>query len=189
VAYLVPFVSVEPGLAVQETRTVTLLAPREGIPAGEYGFVERYCPDPDCHCRSVLIQVVARVDPTRVLAAISLKFDRDAAYAGPFLDPMNEQGPYADALLCLFIEVALSDPAYMARLEQHYHRVKRAAGNPAHPAYDRLRRAIDGDAAQSGTSPEPIDPAPAPAGRNDPCPCGSGKKYKLCCGAPTASPR
>ncbi|HJX69956.1 MAG TPA: SEC-C metal-binding domain-containing protein [Dehalococcoidia bacterium] len=19
-------------------------------------------------------------------------------------------------------------------------------------------------------------------GRNDPCPCGSGKKYKLCCG-------
>ena len=26
--------------------------------------------------------------------------------------------------------------------------------------------------------------APAPqAGRNDPCPCGSGKKYKKCCGA------
>jgi hypothetical protein len=33
--------------------------------------------------------------------------------------------------------------------------------------------------------PEPV-PAPAPApgkvGRNDPCPCGSGKKYKKCCG-------
>jgi uncharacterized protein YecA (UPF0149 family) len=30
-------------------------------------------------------------------------------------------------------------------------------------------------------------PAPAPAplkvGRNDPCPCGSGKKHKKCCGA------
>jgi SWIM/SEC-C metal-binding protein len=30
-------------------------------------------------------------------------------------------------------------------------------------------------------------PAPARAektpGRNDPCPCGSGKKYKRCCGA------
>ena len=24
-------------------------------------------------------------------------------------------------------------------------------------------------------------PAPRPAGRNDPCPCGSGKKYKHCC--------
>ena len=22
-----------------------------------------------------------------------------------------------------------------------------------------------------------------PPGRNDPCPCGSGKKYKRCCGA------
>jgi uncharacterized protein YecA (UPF0149 family) len=22
-------------------------------------------------------------------------------------------------------------------------------------------------------------------GRNDPCPCGSGKKYKKCCGSPT----
>lgn len=34
-------------------------------------------------------------------------------------------------------------------------------------------------------SPEP-EAAPAPpqkVGRNDPCPCGSGKKYKKCCGA------
>ncbi|TXH72179.1 MAG: UPF0149 family protein [Lysobacteraceae bacterium] len=32
------------------------------------------------------------------------------------------------------------------------------------------------------TSHEPIRRAPVP-GRNDPCPCGSGKKYKKCCGA------
>jgi preprotein translocase subunit SecA len=45
-------------------------------------------------------------------------------------------------------------------------------------------------------APLPPPPAPAPAsytapqpfvrqpkiGRNDPCPCGSGKKYKKCCG-------
>lgn len=24
-------------------------------------------------------------------------------------------------------------------------------------------------------------PTPAPPGRNDPCPCGSGRKYKHCC--------
>ena len=29
---------------------------------------------------------------------------------------------------------------------------------------------------------EPIQSQAAP-GRNDPCPCGSGKKYKKCCGA------
>ena len=26
-------------------------------------------------------------------------------------------------------------------------------------------------------------------GRNDPCPCGSGKKYKKCCGASAKAPR
>lgn len=36
-------------------------------------------------------------------------------------------------------------------------------------------------------SPEPVSSAISPAirqkvGRNDPCPCGSGKKYKKCCG-------
>ncbi len=29
--------------------------------------------------------------------------------------------------------------------------------------------------------PPPLQPG-SPAGRNDPCPCGSGKKYKKCCG-------
>lgn len=33
-----------------------------------------------------------------------------------------------------------------------------------------------------GTPVETIRKAPEP-GRNDPCPCGSGKKYKKCCGA------
>jgi hypothetical protein len=26
-------------------------------------------------------------------------------------------------------------------------------------------------------------------GRNDPCPCGSGKKYKKCCGSAKTAPR
>ncbi len=32
--------------------------------------------------------------------------------------------------------------------------------------------------------PNPIRRDPAKVGRNDPCPCGSGKKHKKCCGAP-----
>ena len=30
--------------------------------------------------------------------------------------------------------------------------------------------------------PEPIKRDLPKVGRNDPCPCGSGKKYKKCCG-------
>lgn len=33
-----------------------------------------------------------------------------------------------------------------------------------------------------------ISPKPAEIGRNDPCPCGSGKKFKKCHGSPIHSP-
>jgi hypothetical protein len=196
VAYLVPFLSVEPALAEKETRTVTLFAPREGIPAGKYGLLEFYCPDPDCDCRRVMIKVLANSDPGSFLAAISYGFDRDAEDAGPFLDPLNEQCPYAPALLRLVKNVVLRDASYVARLERHYDRVKRAARDPAHPAYDTLRQATDSDGGwipvhEMDALLGRVDPGPppAPVGRNDPCPCGSGKKYKHCCGAPTAPPR
>jgi len=32
------------------------------------------------------------------------------------------------------------------------------------------------------TGPAPIRSTAPKVGRNDPCPCGSGKKYKKCCG-------
>jgi hypothetical protein len=48
-------------------------------------------------------------------------------------------------------------------------------------------RAIGKASARTTGLPEPMDmPAPArrqaQVGRNDPCPCGSGRKYKQCCG-------
>ena len=45
---------------------------------------------------------------------------------------------------------------------------------------ERLR-SIGGTAAASGSS-EPIRRPGSKLGRNDPCPCGSGKKFKRCCG-------
>jgi uncharacterized protein len=33
-------------------------------------------------------------------------------------------------------------------------------------------------------SREPLKRGSGKVGRNDPCPCGSGKKYKQCCGSP-----
>ena len=57
----------------------------------------------------------------------------------------------------------------------------------------RARRALEsaaadptlGDLARTAleATPEPVQARAAPVGRNDPCPCGSGKKYKKCHGA------
>ena len=52
------------------------------------------------------------------------------------------------------------------------------------PALD-LRHKTDPAAMGDGGASEEANAEEAPApkvGRNDPCPCGSGKKYKKCCG-------
>ena len=51
---------------------------------------------------------------------------------------------------------------------------------------DRLAYA---QAAARRAPPEPYERAAPKVGRNDPCPCGSGKKYKRCCGAPESGDR
>lgn len=55
--------------------------------------------------------------------------------------------------------------------------------------FDRKRRREEERRKQLPTEEEPALPPPVEPvhadkkpGRNDPCPCGSGKKYKKCCG-------
>jgi hypothetical protein len=187
--YLVPFFQVDRDLAAREMRTVTLFEARGGLPAGSYGLIESYCPDPDCDCRRVMLNVVEEKRPKHYLASISYGFDRDAEDAGPYLDRLNEQSRHAGALLRLVKDVVLSDGRYVARLERHYELVKAAAIDPAHPSYERLRQAAESDdgwlsveAVNTLLGTREVGPAPRPVGRNDPCPCGSGKKYKRCCG-------
>jgi uncharacterized protein YecA (UPF0149 family) len=38
------------------------------------------------------------------------------------------------------------------------------------------------EASQSGARPQTVRRDQPKVGRNDPCPCGSGLKYKKCCG-------
>jgi uncharacterized protein YecA (UPF0149 family) len=50
-------------------------------------------------------------------------------------------------------------------------------------AYAASQAGPDGEA----QSRKPIEREEPKVGRNDPCPCGSGKKYKKCCGAKAAA--
>lgn len=51
-----------------------------------------------------------------------------------------------------------------------------AAGASRHIRYDDLKRRAARSSATTTVSAEPK------VGRNEPCPCGSGRKYKKCCG-------
>ncbi len=187
--YLIPFYAAEPELAAQETRAIILFKAQRGVPPGSYGLLEFYCPDPACDCRRVMLNVAEEQHPERFLASISYGFDRNVPEAGPFLDPLNEQSPYAVALLDLVSDLVLSDARYLARLERHYRLVKAAAADPTHPAYRALQNSITSEPEALVDSLVSVDlgrnlrslSAP-PVGRNKPCPCGSGKKYKHCCG-------
>lgn len=87
------------------------------------------------------------------------------------LDPLNPQTELADALLDLFRDLLMTDPAYVARLARPYDMFKRVQPAQA-PTSDMDAR----PGARLSCSP------PAPLGRNDPCPGGSGKEYQKCCG-------
>jgi preprotein translocase subunit SecA len=50
-----------------------------------------------------------------------------------------------------------------------------------HADYDEALAAV-ADAPRVAASPAPFTRAGQKVGRNDPCPCGSGKKYKHCHG-------
>jgi preprotein translocase subunit SecA len=52
---------------------------------------------------------------------------------------------------------------------------------PFWATHERFTHQLLGDDDVSSGTSEPFR-APPKVGRNDPCPCGSGKKYKKCCG-------
>ncbi len=186
--HLIPFYVMDAKLASRETRTIDLLQAYRGVPPGMYALLEYYCPDPACDCRRVMLNVTEEQEPGRFLASISYAFDRDDPQAGPFLDPINKQSPYAPVLLDLVTTFILSDADYLARLERHYQLIKAAATDPRHPAYQELQHWLasepnleDSLGSLNRNRGQSMRAEPA-AGRNAPCTCGSGKKYKQCCG-------
>ncbi len=53
------------------------------------------------------------------------------------------------------------------------------------PIPEKKRRPMNLIHGEGGERPAPVRRKGKKIGRNDPCPCGSGKKYKKCCGAKT----
>jgi hypothetical protein len=180
-----------PDVAREETRTVHVLRPGDfDLPIDEYGFLESYCDEKDCDCRRVVISVFG-FNQGKVLASIGLGFDSGEAGAGPYLDPLCPQSIHSQDLLQLFTKVINDDPDYLARLQQHYTQFKEKIdgnpynGRPFEDPHSAKRTPSDLKDAFAGpllgSPPEPARWQGRKVGRNDPCPCGSGKKYKKCC--------
>ncbi len=177
-----------PEIAEKETRTITVLRNPE-IPGDTYTLAELYCADPDCDCRRVFLSVLAkRAD--KMVAVIAFGWESEKFYKkwlgfddpkmvkelkGPVLNLASPQSEFAPAILKLVTDVVLQDSKYVKRLARHYKLFKEAIAKEKKEKIQKKRFRKTPDALQTAVKAAPK------AGRNEPCPCGSGKKYKKCC--------
>lgn len=171
-----PFVMLRehfPEIAEQETRSFTTFED-SSLPPGSYSLIESYCDEPDCDCRRVFFSVFSS-HSLQIEAVIAYGWESDKFYArwlrdgdpetirdlqGPILNPMSPQSPHAPAILDLVRDVVLRDSVYVERVKKHYR---------------MFRGKIDEKSKQGNEAMAKKGP-----GRNEPCWCGSGKKYKKC---------
>lgn len=181
---MLPFRALDADLAQREVRVLHVEA-GGGLPAGAYLFEEAYCTEPGCDCRRVLLQVLHAETRTHV-ATINYAFEPPKpphdVEGQVFLDRLNPQSDVSAFLLEFFVKSMLSDKDYVARLHRHYDLWKRAVDDPSHPAHPRLCPPGTGSTRPAFPRQVPARRSSARIGPNAPCPCGSGKKFKRCCG-------
>jgi hypothetical protein len=172
-----PFHERFPEIAEKETRTIIAFNDPD-LPEDEYALLEAYCNEPDCDCRRVFFNV-GSWRTGEILAVISYGWESKRFYArwfgdnnpeiikemqGPILNLSSKQSDLAPVLLQR-VKHVLKDRRYLNRIKRHYQMFKEVVDSEADEEAETLPRR-----------------SKMRIGRNELCPCGSGKKYKKCCG-------
>ncbi len=183
-----PFHEYFPDIAETETRTMTILGDSK-VPEDTYALVESYCDEPGCDCRRVFFTIVA-TQAARTVATIGYGWEGERFYAkwygeddpkaireikGPTLNRLSRQSEVAQAIREMFEKYILQDKKYVKRLKHHYKMFREAVEKKEEKK--QLQKMISKKVRK--VSPSQGDRPKI--GRNAPCPCGSGKKYKKCC--------
>ena len=150
----IPFYKLFPELAMQETRSISILSDNDPLPHGNYGLMEMYCDEKNCDCRRVIFMIISPQikQPVAYIGygwenkdfyARLIKYDRygnkGVSYAnlddkekrdvdelkGPCLNSMSPQSKYAKDILKLIAGTVLNDEMYDKRLKGHYKLFKR----------------------------------------------------------------
>ncbi len=126
-------------------------------------IADQYCVDPECDCNEFALTMMdISQGPTQANGAtlvVSLSGDAPKMLLNMGMDDMIVERVYRKW------RQGLKDPDLLTK---RYARMK---------AYGRGESPLNGSLP---ASPRPT--GAAKIGRNQPCPCGSGKKYKRCCG-------
>lgn len=181
---------------------VAMIGIFNGYPGFEFTFegkpwvaMDGHCVQPDCPCHSSFLQFFPTDEELMGIAPetpVVCLYDRATRQATP-----DERLVPADPGLLSRLLAALREafPDFDASLEQNAALLRRMFAQwlkkfPTVPALSMNMTSSSGSQTSFAMPQELDDPnltttnLPTPAaGRNEPCPCGSGKKYKKCCGA------
>lgn len=152
-----------------------------------YIVEDLYCPNPACHCHEAWLIFLRQARGTN---AIVDGFDVRVSLKGK----VKEIGAYScsrEEAEQLFVRWRSENPDGFQQLACRYEEIKSVGARILAEASDvpnpkaiiepmQPPRASDGRSPTSKTSFKEIPSRKT--GRNDPCPCGSGRKFKKCCG-------
>lgn len=139
------------------------------LPEGKYKLIEYYCTDQNCNCNSgsfLMIQLDSQGKETpKTVALMDYTWNQPISIDNPALGLGHHvlDLKFAEAGLEEFKFLLTNDSNTMIKIKNGYSQTREDFKNHPesyHPTTIKNTNKI---------------------GRNDPCPCGSGKKYKKCC--------
>jgi hypothetical protein len=162
-----------------ETRARALEAMWRSQDASFVRYFPPHIEDPDTDVAAEAISGVGHFRITSALGRLERFFDHE------------ELRPVA----LMAYTLAMPEKISPARVEAIFSKIEKLAGDFDPGEAEIVRGSLDTRLIRAGYPPhyqppdeldEPEEEAPRPqfrgVGRNDPCPCGSGKKFKKCCG-------
>jgi len=140
----------------------------------QYLVLDYYCVDPQCACMNVLLAFLV-IRNQRAVGAPAVEFFVDFKNGERTVQSLSDGTSTQDAE-ALFAEFeAMLERQFVEPLVERYYRMKKWGK-------EVLASKLGIDVTQTTAKSEKTGKTEK-IGRNDPCPCGSGKKYKKCCGA------
>lgn len=150
----------------------------------QWAFDDQYCLRPDCLCRAAVLQCF-RITPQGANAApqgpnLSLRYHYDTQRFEDLERSGSNLSP--ESFLDSMCQVQTDFDGFLAKRHAQLRRLYRLYLR-RHPFSEQRSAEDETQVPESfhDSPPQPLRAARKP-GRNDPCPCGSGKKYKKCCG-------
>jgi hypothetical protein len=128
----------------------------------EFLVTDQYCTNAKCNCKSVVLSFYRLSDTEKHEPEFIIRL---RLYS---LDYKTEQINCDPDQMAVIVKYFLDKQGVLEMLRRRYQEMKKDGGK----SHMKWAEETEDKAHDSGPK----------VGRNDPCPCGSGKKYKKCCG-------